>query len=207
MLGNLGVSRPPCYFVALKSNKYEVEDKRSMGLEVLDLDVSDPAKAEEVPRFLDLLLSKVSGTTLVAPGKPATKTIAPSPDLLSSRLGTGLSLQRNEKHVDAVHHYTKIYRQDLLDYSTGNFVSIRRLCGYNASDRLSAFLPYSESSEQKLPFSDTDLVALDFASGDDLVVEPFHDPDDMAFTHAFKIYFPSPLAPGAAFDIASLVSG
>lgn len=51
--------------------------------------------------------------------------------------------------VDHVHHYEYLAREDLLDYETGDFYSIRVLEGVNASDGPSAFAVYSESSEVK----------------------------------------------------------
>ena len=121
--------------------------------------------------------------------------------ILSARLGTGLSLQVNKDHVDRVHHYDLLWRQDLLDYNTGDFYSVRRLQGTNVSTQLSIGLLYSESSEQKISFEQTGIEALDVESQEPLEVEPIDRGGELAFTHPFFIRFPTPIVPGGHFDV------
>jgi len=47
--------------------------------------------------------------------------------IIVERLGSGLSFETNPKHIDEDHHYLNIYRQDLLDYCSGDYFSIRRI--------------------------------------------------------------------------------
>jgi len=218
VLNHLRDHRRPFYFVSLKSNRYEIDDKRAMGLQVLDLQVADLAHPDEVIKFLELLKSRCATTSAASLAPGSATVVVPSSamrpsassllstssgiDLLAARLGTALSIQVNERHVDDIHHYDLIYRQDILDYSTQDFFSFRRLSGTNQSSMLSSFLLYSEASEQKLTFKQAGVTAVDLTTNADLIVECDGDPDSRRFAHAFRIYFPNPLAPGEAFDLA-----
>jgi len=153
-----------------------------------------PRTLKEIAAKLDCTLDEIS----LLPGDPGSHEYM---KLLLRRLGTGLSTHVIEEHVDTIHDYDLVLRQDLLDYSTNDFYSVRRLAGQNASARQSSFLIYSESSERKLTFTQTAVRAFDMASDNELVVESFLPADAMEFTHAFKIYFPEPIAPGEPFDI------
>jgi hypothetical protein len=118
------------------------------------------------------------------------------------RVGAFLADPADPEHVDAVHHYKEIFRQDMLDYATGDFYSIRRLKGRNMSRRPSHFVLYRESSERMFTFNDTQVKALDCASREQLWVEPELGFETRAHTHAFRIQLPKPIDPGQGFDIA-----
>jgi len=211
VLQHLQEHKKPFYFVALRSNKYQIEDKKKMGINVLDLKTAENTTPQDVTKFLEAFLRAIypkewqsfqdEGSEQEPTSEEKQVSIQNFSSLLSSRLGTGLSLQVNPEHVDNIHHYSLVYRQDLLDYKTGDFYSIRRLAGFNTGDHLSAYLIYSESSEQKITFRDTGVKAIDLNTGNELVVESTEDPEKMSFTHAFRIYFPKPLAYKQKFDV------
>jgi hypothetical protein len=120
---------------------------------------------------------------------------------LSSRLGSALSLYVDPAHCDVHHRYEVLFRQDLLDYASGDFYSIRRLHGVCVDNAPSTGLLYVESSEQKTPFSETGIVAYDTKTRDRLLVEPLLPEDEFLFQHAFRIHFPRPLSQGDEFDL------
>jgi hypothetical protein len=122
-------------------------------------------------------------------------------ELLSRRVATELSLKVLPGHLDETHHYTSVERLDLLNHPSGDYVSVRRLRGFNATDSLSHSLVYVENSENKFTFHDMRIVAKDSSTQRDLVVEPLEQPDKKLFTHAFRIYFSKPLEPNENFDI------
>jgi DNA-binding SARP family transcriptional activator len=121
--------------------------------------------------------------------------------LLLSRLGSGLSLQADPEHLDTAHHYTRVVRHDLLDYASGDFYSLRRLCGVNVASKPSSGLVYVESSETRITFEQTGTRAYDTASQKRLVVEPLLPSNVELYQHAFRILFPRPIAPNEAFDV------
>jgi hypothetical protein len=138
-------------------------------------------------------------------GRPAPRRACPAEQpldrLLVSRLGSALSLYVDPGHVDTSHHYDYVFRQDLLDYPSGDYYSIRRLTGSNVTDRLSAGVLYVECSEQKITFDDTSTRAYDTETRARLVVEPLLPSHERLFRHAFRILFPRPLPPGERFDV------
>jgi len=112
-----------------------------------------------------------------------------------------MSLQVDPDRIDRIHRYSLVERTDLLDYTSGDFVSARRLSGTNESDLLSAHVVYSESSEQKLTFADVKVTAFDALTREPLTIEPLDDRDLAMFTHGYRILFSQPLSPGERFDI------
>lgn len=121
--------------------------------------------------------------------------------LLASRLGSALSLYVDPGHVDASHRYDYVFRQDLLDYPSGDYYSIRRLKGRNVTDRPSTGMLYVECSEQKITFDDTGSRAYDTETRARLVVESLLPRHERLFRHAFRILFPRPMSPGEQFDV------
>jgi hypothetical protein len=127
-------------------------------------------------------------------------------EILNRRLATGLSLQVRDDYVDRHHRYTLLWRQDLLDYPTGDFYSVRRISGVNVSEELSSGIVYCESSEQKISFEQTAVVGLDVATRQQLEIVPLASQTEIAFTHPFFIRFPTPIMPGGSFDILYAIS-
>ncbi|MBF6555963.1 MAG: hypothetical protein IVW52_07260 [Acidimicrobiales bacterium] len=117
------------------------------------------------------------------------------------RIGAFLADSADPAHIDTMHHYEEIFRQDMLDYDTGDFYSIRRLKGRNIGRRASQFLLYRESSERKYTFNDAQVKALDVQTKDRLSVEPELGLERLAHTHAFRIHFRKPIEPGESFDV------
>lgn len=117
------------------------------------------------------------------------------------RIGAWLAEVPEPAHVDNVHHYDEVFRQDFLDYNTPDFYSIRRLKGRNVGHRASSFLLYRESSERKFTFADAGVTALNVPTKEELVVDPDLGFGTLAHTHAFRIHFPKPIEPGETFDI------
>lgn len=127
--------------------------------------------------------------------------------LINMRIGSYLALQYNAAHLDTRHHYTLLHRLDLLDYPTGDFYSIRRLAGWNASKTVSDCVLYRESSERMFTFEDAAVRAFnneDRNAPDDhcqLFVDPEVEQGVKAHTQPFRIYFPHPLEPREEFDL------
>lgn len=199
VLRQLAQHRRAFYSVVPNTNKYQVQDLRQRGIELVDLDAQPDELGDSLTSFLESLVRLVRtrhrGTQVPSQRESGRET------LLISRLGPGLSLQVDPDHVDRIHRYLLIERTDLLDYTSGDFVSLRRLSGINESDLLSTHLVYSESSERKLSFTGTNVVAFDAVTKEPLVVEPLSDKDVLMFTHGYKIFFGRPLSPGESFDI------
>ena len=121
-------------------------------------------------------------------------------DWMRVRPGAWMADQRVPEHMDTFHHYLELFRQDMLDYETGDFYSIRRLRGRNNSRRPSFDVPYRESSERKFTFDEAAVQAFDFRTREELEVEP-EIVDESSHTHPFRIRFPSAVAPGQTFDV------
>ncbi len=103
---------------------------------------------------------------------------------------------------DVFHKYTKIKRFDILNYDDSNYKSIRELHGINVSGKPTQYVSYCESTEYKVSFNDTKILAYDIASGKKLKVECCHaDMDEKLNTHSFRIMFDKPLEPGHIFQI------
>ena len=111
------------------------------------------------------------------------------------------SIIYNPKYIDDKHEYDYVYRQDLIDYKTQEYQSIRELKGRNASETDSMFLWYSESTEIPTRFNDIKIVAKDLLSKEELLVEYDGDTNNSEIIHPFKIYFQRPLEPGHSFHI------
>lgn len=122
-------------------------------------------------------------------------------EFLRKRLGSALSMELKPEYVDRFHEYSLLYRQDLLDYTSGDFVSIRRIRGRNVTESPSLYVPYVESSEVKVRFSECELQAYSVRDRKPLVAVPFHPEEGLVFQVPFKIYFSQPIAPGEDFDI------
>lgn len=116
------------------------------------------------------------------------------------RPGAWLADQRKAEHVDNTHHYELIFRQDMLDYDTGDFYSLRRLRGRNVSQRPTSWVPYRESSENQFTFADADVTAFDYETRAPLDVDP-ELKHQKSHTHAFRIHFARPIEPGEPFDV------
>ncbi|GAB4199182.1 MAG: hypothetical protein Tsb002_34540 [Wenzhouxiangellaceae bacterium] len=119
---------------------------------------------------------------------------------LAKRLGTYLSTVTSD-HLDNVHEYILLERIDLLDYTKGNFHSIRILHIRNVSNAFSSFVPYVECSEKRCTFMDTNIKAFHYYDKVKLKVESIDDERISQFSHAFKIFFPEPLKPGEEFTL------
>jgi hypothetical protein len=204
VLRHLSHHRRAFYSVVPSTNMFEMRDFRDRGIELVDLEAQSDEIRDSLTSFLEALvrLSR-TGSDASLPsslGEPRDKT------LLISRLGPGLSLQVNPEHVDTIHRYSLVERTDLLDYESGDFVSIRRLSGTNESELLSTHLIYSESSERRLSYSETNLMAFDANTKEPLSVEPLVDHDALMFTIGYKIFFRRPLSPGEIFDVVFRIS-
>lgn len=124
---------------------------------------------------------------------------------LLNRIGSSRSLEvYYDDEIDKRHKYSIIKRFDILDYSgSANFKSIRELKGINSSNKITTYIPYSESTEYKLSFNDIKIIAYDVSSGKKLKVECCHaNPDEKLYTHSFRIMFDQPLKPNHIFQIA-----
>jgi SIR2-like domain len=199
VLHHLSLHRRAFYSVVSNTNKYEAGDFRERGIELIDLEAQPDEIGDALTDFLESLVRLV---------RPRPRSIhevhGREPgylNLINSRLGSGLSLQVDPDHIDRIHRYSLVERTDLLDYESGDFVSVRRLTGTNESDLLSAHLIYSESSEHKLRFADVKITAFDAKTRDPLIVEPLDDRDLATYTHGYRILFVRPLSPGEHFDI------
>jgi SIR2-like domain len=199
VLHHLSLHRRAFYSVVSNTNKYEAGDFRERGIELIDLEAQQDEIGDALTDFLE---------SLVRLARPRPRSIhevrVREPgylNLINSRLGSGLSLQVDPDHIDHIHRYSLVERTDLLDYASGDFVSVRRLTGTNESDLLSAHLIYSESSEHKLRFADVKITAFDAITREPLIVEPLDDRDLATYTHGYRILFARPLSPGEHFDI------
>ena len=119
---------------------------------------------------------------------------------MHTRPGAWLADQRSPEHVDTAHHYLELFRQDMLDYESGDFYSIRRLRGRNTSRRPSFGVPYRESSENAFTCEDAGVTAFDCRTRETLEVE-FEERAQRSHTHAFTIHFANAIAPGETFDV------
>jgi NAD-dependent SIR2 family protein deacetylase len=199
VLRHLSQHRRAFYLVVPSTNKYEAQDFRERGIELIDLEAPGEEIGVSLTGLLESLVrlvrAQLSGSEIA--GERESKYLT----LLNSRLGPGLSLQVDPDHVDRIHRYTLVERTDLLDYPSGDFVSLRRLSGTNESDLLSAHVVYSESSERRLTFADVNVIAFDTTTREQLIVEPLSDRDVLMYTHGYRILFSRPLSPGESFDI------
>ena len=215
VLRKLGVHRRTFYLLVPQMSPLELRDFQTRGIEAINLEATIEEFGGELIKFMKALvvlarakipesLDKYQVAQVAQIDEQRVRGVQLEPKyqtLLVSRLGTGLSLQVNPEHIDTTHHYTFIERTDLLDYTSGDFVSLRRLVGMNESERLSSHIAYAESSERKLTFRQADVRAFDAQTRQPLVVEPFSGHDEMMFTQAFKMYLPQAISPGEIFDI------
>lgn len=188
----------------LLSYLIEIVDRRERS--AVDYDLID-----EIPGIrtdLDQLRELAKATPLILAPPPPASALSDSiatkqllNRLLVSRLGSGLSLRVDPAHVDSAHRYTRVVRHDLLDYQSGDFYSLRRLCGVNVTSKPSAGLVYAESSEARITFEQTETRAYDTASRKRLVVEPLLPSNVPLYQHGFRILFPRAIAPNEEFDI------
>lgn len=125
---------------------------------------------------------------------------------INDREGARRSL--TNKYEDKVHKITRIFRQDLLDYSLTdkvgkNFVSIRIIRGKNASSQVSDGIVYFECTEYKAYCRDIKINAIDLKTMKRLKVE-FIDRNEKEkyFEFPFKIFFSTPLQKNDDFEIA-----
>jgi hypothetical protein len=139
-----------------------------------------------------------------------TESISSDPDnsniskRLRERTGTVFSQLTSERRfIDFNHEYLLLHRQDLLDYKSKHFNSFRHIKGINKSRTVSDGLIYCESTEYKIPFSETRIEALDLSTDPptQLRVESLKDVHERYITHAFKIHFRQQLRPQETFDI------
>jgi DNA-binding SARP family transcriptional activator len=178
----------------------ESRARSAMAYDLPDLAAHAVAELEKLRALKD------SGALELAPA-PALRPAGHRPGklpldrLLVTRLGSGLSLQVDPDHIDSTHHYTRVARTDLLDYPSGDFYSLRRLCGINASSEASNGLVYAESSEAKITFDSTETKAYDTGTRKRLIVESLLPSTASLFQHGFRILFPRALAPGEEFDV------
>lgn len=198
VLRHLSQHRRAFYLVVPTTNKYEMQDYRKRGIELIDLEATQAEIGDSLTILLESLvrLARARGLT----GEPSPRR-SRNENLLMSRLSPGLSLQVDPIHIDRIHRYSLVERTDLLDYQTGDFVSLRRLSGTNQSDLLSTHLVYSETSERKLSFAEMEVLAFDTATQEPLEVESLEDQNTLLFTHGYKVFFRRPLSPGESFDI------
>jgi NAD-dependent SIR2 family protein deacetylase len=204
VLRDLTDHRRPFYWLVPSTNAFQLRDYHGRGIELVDLEAQSDDIGDSVTSFLEALvrLNRMGPSGAARPSYDRSR----ERTLLGSRLGPGLSLEVNPEHVDDIHRYSLVERTDLLDYESGDFVSLRRLSGVNVSQLLSTHLVYLESSERKLSFSDTNLKAFDAITKDPLEVEPLVDHDALRFTIGYKIFFRRPLSPGEMFDIVYRIS-
>lgn len=199
VLHNLTEHRRAFYLVVSNTNKYEAKNFRERGIELIDLEAQAEEIGDSLTEFLESLVRLVRLKATAR--QKSIESDANYLNLINSRLGSGLSLQVDPDHIDRIHRYSLVERTDLLDYTSGDFVSLRRLSGTNESDLLSAHLIYSESSERKLSFADVNVTAFDTFTREPLIVEPIDDRDVLMYTHGYRILFARPLSPGEVFDI------
>jgi NAD-dependent SIR2 family protein deacetylase len=199
VLRHLSQHRRAFYSIVSNTNKYQAQDFRERGIELIDLEAQRDEIGDSLTEFLESLVRLVRPRPMNVQ-EPAERDSSYL-NLMNSRLGSGLSLQVDPDRVDRIHRYSLVERTDLLDYASGDFVSVRRLSGTNESDLLSAHVVYSESSERKLTFADVRVTAFDSLTREPLIIEPLDDRDLAMFTHGYKILFRQPLSPGERFDI------
>jgi SIR2-like domain len=197
VLRHLSEHRRAFYSIVSNTNKYEAKDFRERGIELIDLEAQREEIGDSLTEFFESLVRLVRPR----PKSAQEATERSSSNLINSRLGSGMSLQVDPDRIDRIHRYSLVERTDLLDYTSGDFVSARRLSGTNESDLLSAHVVYSESSEQKLTFADVKVTAFDALTREPLTIEPLDDRDLAMFTHGYRILFSQPLSPGERFDI------
>lgn len=83
-------------------------------------------------------------------------------DKISNRI---VILKSNEDiKSDKTHHITYFRRDDIIDYSKGDYVSLRLIEGVNKSDSDSYYLDYSESSDVRCYATDIIIRAVDSVS-------------------------------------------
>lgn len=211
VLSHLGSGRRPFYTLVNTCTPSEEREYDRRGITPISMNVDLPEMGAHVSKFLECLTHLVKpeylrsdnarselGKQHLTRQEQAAKF---QKDIIVSRLGTGLSLGFEDAAVDRVHKYSLLRRTDLLDYRSGDFVTIRRLKGFNTSDAISSYLLYCESTERKCTFAETETIAFDFVSQQPLLVEPTEGFTKRLFTHTFRIYFPRPIAPGQEFDI------
>lgn len=199
------------YCLLPRHSRAQSEEFLALQINPVELGAPVGEEPEYVSKFLENLLNLVRSAAPTSSDRSsnqeAGRAIGEIPaaiqSLLVERLGTGLSLQITKPEaIDSAHRYTSIFRQDLLDYPTGDYVSVRRLTGINESDVLSSYICYSESSEQKVSFRQMGVLAYEAKTLRPLVVDPFDsDSDRLAFSHTFRIRFATPIAPGELFDV------
>jgi hypothetical protein len=147
----------------------------------------------------------LSATTLllilVAGGRLNDEIQPVQPEDLPKRLGVGLSTYIKKEHLDDAHKYLLLERIDMLDYSSGNYFSIRRIRGVNVSEGTSFCVPYVEASERRCSFFDCRVRAFDTNSKRELRVQPFIEGNEKEFLHAFRIFFEQGIEVGKEFDI------
>ena len=122
---------------------------------------------------------------------------------LNNRMGTLMSSETiDEEVLDKAHSFDNIFRQDLLNYTTGDYHSIRILKGKNVEKRPSMCLVYCESTDSKTSFNELVIKAIDLKTGKELSVQPIGNRTAKVYTHKFKIEFASPIANQKDFEIA-----
>lgn len=197
VLNTLKFHKRPAYLLALQSTPKQKADLKKIGIQVIDLELTNLAYAESsTTKFLENLYLAATGSIFEEQTPQSNLKI-----IQDERIGCGLSLDINPNHVDETHIYLKIFRQDLLDYKSGDFYSLRRIKIKNATNEDSPFMIYSESTENKCRFRDTHVKAYGFRTKKPLLVESFEDPNKPMLTHAFRIYFPKPLKPDETFEL------
>lgn len=125
---------------------------------------------------------------------------------LVDNISNRISIFKSNKDVklDKTHHITYFRRDDIIDYSKGDYVSLRLIEGVNNSDSDSYYLDYSESSDVRCYAKDIIIRAVDSVSKKDLKVEFFNTKDKL-YKHDFKIYFEEPIKSGEEFAIIFLI--
>jgi hypothetical protein len=125
-------------------------------------------------------------------------------NVLSHRVGSQMSTRILDKDIecDYSHNYTKIFRQDMLDYENQDYYSFRRLTGKNISKTPSSFLVYSEAMDVPIEFDKIEIFAINTNTKNPLVVECLHNTKEKRLKHTFKINFEAPKITGEHFDIS-----
>ena len=189
-------NKRPCYLISRNPNQTKIDELHKQGINVINLGIrEDSFVVSTTKKFLENLYEAVVGKEFVEHTPQSNLK-----QIMDERIGSGLSFELNPSHVDDLHKYLKLYRYDLLDYLKGDFYSIRRIKIKNITEVESNFLCYSESTENKCSFEQTQVKAYDYHTKKKLEVEPFELPKKLMLTHVFKIFFPKTLRPNEEYE-------
>jgi len=95
-----------------------------------------------------------------------------------------------------------LYRNDVLDYNTSDYVSVRQLSGRNLGRSVATSFLYSEATDFDIAFDDIQIDAIDTSSRKPLIIQGPKDSGEQCAKHEFRILFATPIERGQEFSIA-----